>query len=570
MTRRIEVDAETGDVVVSFRFDRTIKDAVKAIAGARFHGNSRTWRFPGERLSAVVSTLQPLGFAWTEPPPRVARLDARLDAPSDAPALRARAPERQSQPLSEDATIRIRDVNRAIGEAIDQRFRRSFWVAGELVNYDKNRATGHAWFELVDVELDAGTDGRRQSSGTVMRAVAFASARDRMVHKMGAQGLALADGLTVRMRVRVEFYAPKGSIQLQVEDIDVAWSAGALALRREQVVREVAERGLAERQPAMEIPAVPLRVALLTSFESDAYFDVLSGLRVSGMAFDVTPLDVRVQGEGLSRSVCAALAWVAERRAEFDVVIITRGGGSRVELGGWDDLPVALAVAQLPVKVLVAIGHQQDRCALDDIAEAAKTPTEAAERLAALARGALARAATAADCVGRAAAARIATATAHTNQTALHVARHTRRNLDQQRAYIDATLPRLLARATTTAINNRRSQLQAADARLSPAQAARPTQRRHAQCDALQQRLLRAIPSALKNANRSLDHAAHTIKLVHPDNILQRGFAILRDPDGKPIASANGLQPGDPLTVQTAQHDLTVDIKHINTRVPTA
>ena len=236
------------------------------------------------------------------------------------------------------------------------------------------RAQRHLYLSLVE----RGADERVAAK---VSCVMFANTRARVERKLAAQGLEVQDEVQVRVLVRVQVYEAQGRYQLLVEDIDPNYSAGELARRREEVVRAVREAGLADANRGLPWPTLPLRVALLTSAGSDAYHDVLSSLGASGYGFSVDAYDVRVQGDGLAPTVLRALAAVSARASRYDAVIVTRGGGSRVELSAWDDLEVALALARCPVKALVAIGHEQDTSALDELAESYKTPTAAGEAL---------------------------------------------------------------------------------------------------------------------------------------------------------------------------------------------
>jgi exodeoxyribonuclease VII large subunit len=126
---------------------------------------------------------------------------------------------------------------------------------------------------------------------------------------------------------------------------------------------------------------VPLRVGLITSLGSDAYNDVLRTLQESGFAFRVTAHGARVQGRSTEPSVLNALDWFRERAADFDVILVCRGGGSRTDLAWFDSVQLGRAVALFPLPVVVGIGHEQDFSVLDAVGWRAKTPTAAASLL---------------------------------------------------------------------------------------------------------------------------------------------------------------------------------------------
>src|SRR5262249_30571898 len=162
------------------------------------------------------------------------------------------------------------------------------------------------------------------------------------------------------------------------------------AQRRAVLARLQRERltGLNQR---IEMAAVPLRVAVLSSRNAAGLRDFETVLSNSGYAFSVLRCEVPVQGPMVERAVCRALEVLALKQAELrlDAVCIVRGGGSATDLGCWNSYAICAAIARMPVPVITGIGHERDRVAADEVAHAtAPTPTAAAELLCSLARNA--------------------------------------------------------------------------------------------------------------------------------------------------------------------------------------
>ncbi len=545
----MDLDESGATIVVSFRFDRALKDFVKSLPGTRFDWTTKTWQAPVERVATLVPSLRERGF--------------RIAADVEALAEEQGAPAGEEGPGVD--TYAVGDLNRAVARAVGDRFPTPVWVAGVLQNWDKNRPEGHAYFKLAEVDAA----GRVTAA---VDAVLFRNARQRVEQAMRRAGLELTDGLSARFIGRVEVYEVRGSYQLVVEDIDATWSAGELALRREEVLAELRQRGLMERQVERRVPLLPLRLALLTSASSDAYHDFASSLRASGYPFAVTLFDVRVQGPDLSSTVRAALARVRAWSPGFDLVVITRGGGSRVELAGWDDLGVAVDVAELPTKVLVAIGHQQDRSVLDEIAWSAKTPTEAgaavvslvaecgeitdraAERLARGSERALEAAYRRLVDGGRslALAARHAMSGARARVEREYpgrVARAARERVHAERARLHRAEGRLRPERVVRATSVRRSELALVEARLAGAARAE-VRRGRSRMTAAVERLERSGPREVRDWQRRVDGLDARLRLCDPRRILGRGFAIVRDADGVLVRSVRSVAASAPLTVE--------------------
>ena len=210
--------------------------------------------------------------------------------------------------------------------------------------------------------------------------VLFDTARRRVNARLtdAGGGVRMADGTEVRIRGRVTWYDRGGRLQLQMSDIDPAFTLGRLAADRDRLLRTLDGEGLLARQAALPRPLLPLRLGLVTSHGSAAEHDVLDELRRSGIGFSVVTADVRVQGAHAPRSVAWGLRAVAARGV--DVVLLVRGGGATTDLAAFDGEVIARAVATLDVPVLTGIGHEIDRSVADEVAHATyKTPTACAQ-----------------------------------------------------------------------------------------------------------------------------------------------------------------------------------------------
>jgi exodeoxyribonuclease VII large subunit len=271
----------------------------------------------------------------------------------------------------ETHTHSVAELNARILDALSGAFPDEVWVEGEIHGYRTTRP-GHVYFNLVE----PGQVG--MPSAATVPVVLFSGNRravDWLLNKAG--GLQLADGLHVRIRGEVTFYAPQGRVQLRMTSIDPRQTLGAMAIERDRLLKRLAAEGLLERNRSLPFPAVPLRVALVTSDGSAAAHDVLDELHQSGHGFRVTLVDTRVQGVGAVENIVAALRTAA--RLDVDVVVLARGGGARGDLVAFDHEHVARAIAAHPLPVLTGIGHESDESVADHVAHRSlKTPTACA------------------------------------------------------------------------------------------------------------------------------------------------------------------------------------------------
>ncbi|MGC9529436.1 MAG: exodeoxyribonuclease VII large subunit [Candidatus Bipolaricaulaceae bacterium] len=353
MARRVTRD---GDVLrVEFEYDPRLVDLVKGIPGRRWNGSQRYWSVPAAQVVQLVDMLDREGFAFDE---ATQELYQAHQAEPDANALT------------------VSQLNRQVRQAIRAAFPMPVWLVGELAGFDKSAHKQDVSFQLVE----------RDPQGQVIcevGAVLFAKRRRSIQAALARAGnpFQLGDEVTVRVLVDVELHVEWGAYRVVVQDLDVAYTLGEAARRREEILRRLAKEGLTERNRSLPFPPVPLRVGLITSLGSDAESDVLRTLRESGYAFKVTVHGARVQGRSTEPSVLNALDWFRNRKEEFDVVLICRGGGSRTDLAWFDSEALGRAVATFPLPVVVGIGHEQDQSLLDAVGWRAKTPTAAAQLL---------------------------------------------------------------------------------------------------------------------------------------------------------------------------------------------
>jgi len=191
---------------------------------------------------------------------------------------------------------------------------------------------------------------------------------------------AMRDGIEVRVRAVVGVDTTRSLVRLTLLGVDPEFIAGRLELDRQQVLARLAADGLLHANRHHLLPLVPLRIGLVTSRGSAAHADFIDHLRRSGFRFRVRTVHAATQGDTAARSVARALRRLASE--ELDVAVVVRGGGSRLDLLPFDSEEVARAVADMPVPVVVGIGHETDRCVVDEAAAVGVlTDTAAAEWL---------------------------------------------------------------------------------------------------------------------------------------------------------------------------------------------
>ena len=421
-----------------------------------------------------------------------------------------------------DGTWSVSGLATAIGQTIQQAFPSEVWVRGEIIGYS-TAASGHIYFNLI--EPGTGSDRR----GARMR-VALFKGRQRLVNRdlAAAGGLALSDGIEVRIRAELEYYAGSGQVQLIMSGVDPHFTLGMLAADRERTLAELSASGLLRRNAVVPLASVPLRVGLITAAGSAAHADFVHELASSGYAFEVLLCDARVQGITADTDLVAALQTLGH--ADVDAIALVRGGGDRTDLLAFDVASVARAIALCPLPVFCGIGHETDTSVADQVAHtAAKTPTACAAAL-------VARVAEFEDRLHRARFDLDSTARSHTGFAAHRLAA-ARSNLGLLATRRLAGPRARLGEARLRLGHRSQHHCRAAADQLAGARRALQRSRVHAPRGLAslrdqQARLERASARHLAAANARLRAAAALVAAVAPERTLARGFSITRAPDG--------------------------------------
>lgn len=231
------------------------------------------------------------------------------------------------------------------------------WVEGEISNC-RVWNTGHMYFTLKD--------GSAQVRGVMFR-MALRSLRFKP-----------ADGLRVIARGQISCYEPKGEYQIVCEHME-PHGLGALQLAFDQLKKKLHAEGLFDQARKRPLPALPRKIGIVTSLDGAAIRDIIKVLRRRHPNAHLVIRPARVQGEGAATDIARGLRALG-RVPGVDVIIAGRGGGSAEDLWAFNEEVVARAIADSPVPVISAVGHEADVTIADFAADLrAPTPSAAAE-----------------------------------------------------------------------------------------------------------------------------------------------------------------------------------------------
>ena len=410
------------------------------------------------------------------------------------------------------------------------------WIEGEISNL-RQSAARHYYFVLKDARAQ-------------LRAVLFASA---------ARSLKLPprDGLVVRARCRINVYEARGELQCEVEWLEPV-GEGALQAAFEQLKQKLEAEGLFARARKRPLPLLPRRLGLITSPRGAALADLLRVLRRRYPNLDILLYPVQVQGASAPAEICAALDWFAASRAA-EVLILARGGGSLEDLQAFNQESVARAIARSPLPVISAVGHETDFTIADFVADLrAPTPSAAAEmvirpkqewlsdwsdlrrRLLQQLRYRLVRFRRELDGLTR--------------------FEPWRARLRQQAQQLD-DLGFRLQRSLVRSLHARRRLADRAAARVREHSPRNRLERLARLFEARQHDCLAAYRLYLTILRRRFE-AAHSLLVErNPIAILNRGYALVYDLEGRIVSTPSAVQPGEGIQLQFATGWLEAEVK---------
>ncbi|UMR33204.1 exodeoxyribonuclease VII large subunit [Massilia sp. MB5] len=417
-------------------------------------------------------------------------------------------------------------LNNAVARLLERAFPLT-WISGEISNFTR-ASSGHWYFTLKD-------------DAAQVRAVMF---RGRAQYA----GFVPREGDKVEVRALVTLYGPRGDYQINVEAIRRA-GVGNLFEAFMRLKEKLAAAGLFEQERKRALPMFARTIGIVTSPQAAALRDVLTALRRRAPHVNVILYPALVQGQQAPAQIVQAIN-AASRRAECDVLLVCRGGGSIEDLWCFNDESVAYAIANCSMPVVSGVGHETDFTIADFAADLrAATPTAAAE-LAATPR---------ADWL------------ASLRADATDLRRAMRRSLGDAAQTLDNCTRRLLS--PSARIRQQRLQLQALATAMLHAQRAPLNQARYnldrlggrlaAQrpdirtartgLAALQHRSAISIQTQLQHKREALGALGAQLELLNPQRTLERGYAILSDAKGNILRSPGQLKPSQPLTVRLAE-----------------
>lgn len=425
-------------------------------------------------------------------------------------------------------SLTVSEFNGLVKEVINMGFPQAVWVCGEIQGYNRNKDRKHVFFELCE------KDENSQDITARIGLVIFAGKKQSIdqILRRTPNSFELQDDIEVKFLCRVDFYAPHGAVRLIVENIDPVYTLGRIAQEKQKLIARLKEMGILGKNKALALDPLPLRIGLITAYDSAAYNDFISELRLSGFGFRVYYHRAVMQGKNAEKEVCLALDRLSGI-AGLHAVVITRGGGSIADLSCFDSEKIAVKIAGLKVPLLSGIGHEIDLSVTDLAAHAyQKTPTAIARFL-----------------VGR-----MEESLQVLDERGRQIIESGRRALSENKKHLRHTAFQLQS-ATHYFLKQHHEELYgyAAAVRQQPPRFLKNDRQKLA---GLQRSLTKTARDRLKNDKTKMEHCARLVDMAHPKKILKRGFSITRIGKGSLVRRPEDAGKEDIVITQLSEGEI--------------
>ncbi|GGC46951.1 exodeoxyribonuclease 7 large subunit [Parapedobacter defluvii] len=437
--------------------------------------------------------------------------------------------------LPDKIIFSLGEVAKSIQRTIAERYRQVYWIKAEMNKLNHYTHSGHCYPELVEKK-----EGKIIAE---MRSVLWNGDYQRINQRfIEIIREPLKNGITILFQATIS-YDPLYGLSLRILDIDPAYSLGELEREKQESLSRLKREGLFYANKRLPFPTVPKRLAILSVETSKGYSDFLKILDGNpwGYRFERNLFPALLQGDKSIPSILNQLVNIAEHIEDYDVVTIIRGGGGDVGLSSYNNYLLASAIAQFPIPVLTGIGHSTNETVAEMVAhQNAITPSELADFLIQRFH-------------------QFAVPVAQAQEVIVH---KTRQLLLAHRNTLNDCV-RYFRLHSIHLLSQQQKALEHQFIRLNMASINRLRQGTQILLHS-QKMLQTATTGALKDQQTQLTAMERSVKLLDPQQVLNRGYSITRI-NGHALKSTEYIKKGDTLETLLASGQVYSTVIHSKT-----
>lgn len=453
---------------------------------------------------------------------------------------------------------------------------KSFWVSAEIVRVNERR--GHRYLELVDME--------EEEELARMSAVLWSSNWKILESKYGNDIQQIFEsGKKVLLLCSINYH-PLYGLKLIISNVDLDYTIGNLEMRKRRTLEKIRKEGLLDLNRQIPLPPVIKNIIVISSSQAAGYEDMVKHLEHNAYnyGFNLQLIESSVQGVSAEGELCSALAKAQEYDA--DVIAIIRGGGSRLDLEVFNSYSIAHAIAYSRLPVITGVGHESDETVVDLVAHSRqKTPTAVAhffieqntnfestvqwtyERIQKESRLNIKQAqekmAVLFERIHRVISERLSKEQnnlSHLNQSIFNESRHALIDNKQKLKESSRDLSHLVNQPLRTELN----QLDRFRDKLKDHKDDILEDEELLLID-LKKNLKKGVEKKLREDDRKLEHFQSMTKLFHPENVLRKGFALVKK-NKQVITRFSQFTKGDQVDVEFYNFSIKVKVEERRTK----
>ncbi len=404
--------------------------------------------------------------------------------------------------MTTEKSFTLLQLQQSIKRKMQEVGQQGFWIIAEIAEV---KYTNHCYIELVQKEIAQNNEIVAKARATIWANQLFF-----IKNSLGANWhQIIKQGAKILTKVLINYHEVYG-LNLVITEIDISYTLGELELQKQQSINYLKDNYLIDKQQSLTLPVVIQKIAVLSSAEAAGYEDFTNQLQqnTQGYQFSIQLFNVAVQGDKSITAISQTLHKLAQKKQlkyEYDVVVVIRGGGSRLDLEVFNALEMAIEIANFPIAVLTGIGHQKDQSIADVVSfQSFKTPTAVAG----------------------------------------YILQH---NINYENECLNSYNNILHSSQNLLNTNLYRLKTQKLNIlqKIQYLAASEKQQLKHKQ-----RYIYQKVKSSLQNETKDLEILQKKFTLSHPISILAKGYSITLV-NGKPITATTSVAQGDVVTTQT-------------------
>ncbi len=395
--------------------------------------------------------------------------------------------------MSVKKSFTLTELNDYIRRVFELNFKDPIWIKCEISSFKESR--GFVYLDMVDTDEHTG-EIKSQNRGIIRYQTYYFIKK-----KLGdlAPNI-LTEGAKVLFKLHVSYHVRWG-LSLEIIDVDPSFTIGQLEIERQKIIQRLQKEGLIEKNTYTYLPEVIQNIAVISAPNAAGYIDFVNQIKHNdyGYAIRHDLFAAALQGSKTAPEVCHAIDQILSSKNEYDCICILRGGGSKLDLASFDNYSIGAKIAHCPLPVITGIGHEIDNTIADLVSHTSvKTPTAVATFI--IERNAQFEY-------------EIIEAGRRVNQLARQIIERHKLSLQHSQHTIENKPAEMLKTA-------------------------------HLMLNQKIETFRHAIVYAHNDFHRRLDHYREIIKISDPKHTVAKGFAIVRDSNGKIITSTKKVSSG--------------------------